>query len=362
MIIGSISENKNLEKRVALVPDIIKKYINLGFEVQILKGYGDHLGFSDESFHNVGAKIISTKDEVLKNSNVLIQLDLIEENDFTLLSNETTLIGSFNSSQNMQKIEKLKSMGINIFSLELLPRITRAQSMDILSSQANLAGYKAVIEAFAYFQKAIPMMMTAAGTVPAAKVLVVGAGVAGLQAVATAKRMGAVVFATDVRMASKEQVESLGGKFLTVEGAENLETEGGYAKETTDDFKRKQEELLSETLKKIDIVICTALIPGKKAPIIIKDNMIKNMQSGSVIYDLAAIQGGNTANTQVDQIIDVNGVKIMGEKNILNKLPVSSSNLYAKNLFNFVLNLYDKDNKKININLEDEIINKTLVK
>ena len=362
MIIGSISENKNLEKRVALVPDIIKKYINLGFEVQILKGYGDHLGFSDESFHNVGAKIISTKDEVLKNSNVLIQLDLIEENDFTLLSNETTLIGSFNSSQNMQKIEKLKSMGINIFSLELLPRITRAQSMDILSSQANLAGYKAVIEAFAYFQKAIPMMMTAAGTVPAAKVLVVGAGVAGLQAVATAKRMGAVVFATDVRMASKEQVESLGGKFLTVEGAENLETEGGYAKETTDDFKRKQEELLSETLKKIDIVICTALIPGKKAPIIIKDNMIKNMQPGSVIYDLAAIQGGNTANTQVDQIIDVNGVKIMGEKNILNKLPVSSSNLYAKNLFNFVLNLYDKDNKKININLEDEIINKTLVK
>ena len=362
MIIGSISEKKELEKRVALVPDIIKKYTNLGFEVQILKGYGDHLGFSDESFNNVGAKIISTTDEVLKNSNVLIQLDLIDENSFTLLNKETSLIGSFDSLKNMEKIKKLKSIGVNIFSLELLPRITRAQSMDILSSQANLAGYKAVIEAFAYFQKAIPMMMTAAGTVPAAKVLVVGAGVAGLQAVATAKRMGAVVFATDVRMASKEQVESLGGKFLTVEGAENLETEGGYAKETTEDFKKKQEELLSETLKKIDIVICTALIPGKKAPIIIKDNMIKNMQPGSVIYDLAAIQGGNTANTQVDQIIDINGVKIMGEKNILNKLPVSSSNLYAKNLFNFVLNLYDKDNKKININLEDEIINKTLVK
>ena len=362
MIIGSISEKKELEKRVALVPDIIKKYTSLGFEVQILKGYGDHLGFSDESFNNVGAKIISTTDEVLKNSNILIQLDLIDENSFTLLNKETTLIGSFDSSKNMEQINKLKSIGVNIFSLELLPRITRAQSMDILSSQANLAGYKAVIEAFAYFQKAIPMMMTAAGTVPAAKVLVVGAGVAGLQAVATAKRMGAVVFATDVRVASKEQVESLGGKFLTVDGAENLETEGGYAKETTDDFKKKQEELLSETLKKIDIVICTALIPGKKAPLIIKDNMIKNMQPGSVIYDLAAIQGGNTANTQVDQIIDVNGVKIMGEKNILNKLPVSSSNLYAKNLFNFVSNLYDKDNKKININLEDEIIKKTLIK
>ena len=230
-----------------------------------------------------------------------------------------------------------------------------------MSSQANLAGYKAVLESFANFEKAIPMMMTAAGTVPAAKVLVVGAGVAGLQAIATAKRMGAIVFATDVRMASKEQVESLGGKFLTVEGAENLETEGGYAKEASDDFKKKQEDFF-ETLKKIDIVICTALIPGKKAPIIIKENMINNMQAGSVIYDLAAVQGGNTAFTEVDKIIEKNSVKIMGERNILNKLPVSASSLYAKNMFNFVENLFDKENKKININLEDEIIEKTLIK
>ncbi len=172
----------------------------------------------------------------------------------------------------------------------------------------------------------------------------------------------AIVYATDVRMASKEQVESLGGKFLTVEGSENLETEGGYAKEASDDFKKRQEELLSETLKKIDIVICTALIPGKKAPLIIKDNMINNMQSGSVIYDLAAIQGGNTAFTEVDKIVEKNGVKIMGERNILNKLPVSSSGLYAKNMFNFVNNLVDKENKKINVNLEDEIIEKTLIK
>ena len=234
--------------------------------------------------------------------------------------------------------------------------------MDILSSQANLAGYKAVIESFSTFKKAIPMMMTAAGTVPAAKVLVIGAGVAGLQAIATAKRMGAIVFATDVRMASKEQVESLGGKFLTVEGSENLETEGGYAKETSEDFKKKQEELLSETLKKIDIVICTALIPGKEAPLIVKESMIKNMQPGSIIYDLAAIQGGNTALTEVDKVIEKSGIKIMGEKNILNKLPVSSSTLYAKNVFNFVSNLYDKENKKININLEDEIIAKTIIK
>ena len=259
-------------------------------------------------------------------------------------------------------MDELNKKKIKIFSLELLPRITRAQSMDILSSQANLAGYKAVVESFAYFQKAIPMMMTAAGTIPAAKVLVVGAGVAGLQAIATAKRMGAIVFATDVRIASKEQVESLGGKFLMVEGSEDLETQGGYAKETSDDFKKKQEKLLAETLKKIDIVICTALIPGKKAPIIIKTEMIKNMQTGSVIYDLAAIQGGNTSLTKVDEIVDDNGVKIMGESNILNKLPTSASNLYAKNVFNFITNLYDNKEKKININLEDEIIEKTLIK
>ena len=234
--------------------------------------------------------------------------------------------------------------------------------MDILSSQANLAGYKAVMNSFSFFEKAVPMMMTAAGTIPAAKVLVVGAGVAGLQAIATAKRMGAIVFATDVRMASKEQVESLGGKFLTVDGAENLETKSGYAKEATEEFKKKQEDLLALTLKKIDVVICTALIPGKKAPIIITENMISGMQAGSVIYDLAAVQGGNTASTEVDKIIDKNGVKIMGDRNILNRLPVSASNLYAKNVINFVSNLYDKKNKKININLEDEIIEKTLIK
>ena len=234
--------------------------------------------------------------------------------------------------------------------------------MDILSSQANLAGYKAVIESFSNFEKAIPMMMTAAGTVPAAKVLVVGAGVAGLQAIATAKRMGAIVFATDVRMASKEQVESLGGKFLTVNDDENLETEGGYAKEVSESFKKKQEDLIKETLKKIDIVICTALIPGKKAPIIINEGMIMGMKSGSVIYDLAAIQGGNTELTVVDEIIEKKGVKILGESNILNKLPGSASSLYAKNLYNFVSNLYDKKTKNININLEDEIIEKTLIK
>ena len=362
MKVGSISENQSLEKRIAVTPEIVKKYLSLGFEIFLSKDYGLHLGIIDQEYLDVGAKISNDEKEILVNSDVIIQLGMLSDEKSSLIKEDQNLIGVFNPYENRDKIENLSKKKVNVFSLEMLPRITRAQSMDILSSQANLAGYKAVIESFANFEKAVPMMMTAAGTIPAAKVLVVGAGVAGLQAIATAKRMGAIVFATDVRSASKEQVESLGGKFLTVEGSENLETEGGYAKEASDDFKKKQEELLAETLKKIDIIICTALIPGKKAPIIIKENMIKNMQPGSVVYDLAAVQGGNTAYTEVDKVIEKNGVKIMGERNILNKLPVSASNLYAKNVFNFVDNLFDKEKKKVNINLEDEIISKTLMK
>ncbi len=362
MIIGSILENQKIERRIAITPDIVKKYISLGFEVCLSENYGYHLGIKDSEFLDLGVKIEKTENKILERSDIIVQLGMLSEDKCLIIKENQILIGVLNPFNNKEKLQNLVNKKINLFSLELLPRITRAQSMDVLSSQANLAGYKAVIESFANFGKAIPMMMTAAGTVPAAKVLIVGAGVAGLQAIATAKRMGAIVFATDVRMASKEQVESLGGKFLTVEGSENLETEGGYAKEASEDFKIKQEELLSETLKKIDIVICTALIPGKKAPLIVKDNMIGNMQPGSVIYDLAAVQGGNTAFTEVDKVIEKNGVKIMGETNILNKLPVSASNLYAKNMFNFVDNLFDKKNKKININLEDEIIEKTLIK
>ena len=362
MKIGSLSENKDLEKRISITPEIARKYIDLGFEVYLDLNYGSHLGFDDSQYKDIGAKVLDNQNDIISNTDLLVQLNLLSDENLSKIKENQSLIGVFNPYINKEKIESLSKKKINIFSLELLPRITRAQSMDILSLQANLAGYKAVIESFANFKKAIPMMMTAAGTIPAAKVLVVGAGVAGLQAIATAKRMGAIVFATDVRMASKEQVESLGGKFLTVEGAENLETGGGYAKEASDEFKIKQEKLLGETLKKIDIVICTALIPGKKAPVIIKDSMIKNMQTGSVIYDLAAAQGGNTAFTEADKVIDKNGVTIMGETNILNKLPISASSLYSKNVFNFVANLFNKENKKININLEDEIIEKTLIK
>ena len=361
MIIGSVSENINIEKRVAITPDIIKKYKSLGFEIYLTKDYASHIGIKDEEYEIEGANIKSN-DEVLSSANAILQMNILNDESLNKLKKDQTLVGVLNPYLNEKKLREITLKNINCFSLELLPRITRAQSMDILSSQANLAGYKAVVDSFSYFQKAIPMMMTAAGTISAAKVLVVGAGVAGLQAIATAKRLGAIVFATDVRLASKEQVESLGGKFLTVEGSENLETKGGYAKEATEDFKKKQEELLKETLKKIDIVICTALIPGKKAPIIIKKDMIDVMPSGSVIYDLAAVQGGNSELTKVNEIINSNGVNIMGESNILNKLPVSASNLYAKNMFNFINNLFDKDKKAFEINLEDEIIEKTKIK
>ena len=362
MRVGSLSENLDLEKRVAITPEVLKKYKSLGIEINLIKNFASHLGFTDQNYEAEGVNIFSSDDEVLSNSDLILQMNIPRDEILNKLKKNQILVGVLDPYNNEKKLKEIVSKSINCFSLELLPRITRAQSMDILSSQANLAGYKAVIDSFSYFQKAIPMMMTAAGTISAAKVLVVGAGVAGLQAIATAKRMGAIVYATDVRMASKEQVESLGGKFLTVEGSENLETEGGYAKETSDDFKKKQEELLKETLKKIDIVICTALIPGKKAPIIIKKEMIDLMQNGSVIYDLAASQGGNSELTKVNQIVNNNGVKIMGEGNILNKLPISASNLYAKNLYNFIENLYDKEKKSFQINLDDEIITKTMVK
>ena len=267
-----------------------------------------------------------------------------------------------NPSKNKNQIDKIINKKIKPFSLELLPRITRAQSMDVLSSQSNLAGYRAVVDCVAEFEKAVPMMMTAAGTVPAAKVLVIGAGVAGLQAIATAKRLGAIVSATDVRAASKEQVESLGGKFLTVEQNEDMETAGGYAKEASDEYKKKQAEIMKEALKKNDIVICTALIPGKPAPRILTEDLVKLMKPGSIVYDLAAEQGGNSAFSEAGKINLVDGIKIIGVKSLMNSLPLTASSLYAKNLFSFIRNLYSKEKKGFNVNLEDEIIEKSLIK
>tara|TARA_B100000686_G_C16675869_1_gene909097 strand:+ start:47 stop:1147 length:1101 start_codon:yes stop_codon:yes gene_type:complete len=360
-IVGSVKEDLIKEKRISITPETVKKLGDLGFSVFLEKNYGKHIGISDVEFKNSGAKIQNSTNEVLKNSDIILTVNLLPDNHIINIKDKTILIGQFEVNSNKDLINKFIKKNIKIFSLNLLPRITRAQTMDALSSQANLAGYRAVIESIEQYNKAIPMMMTAAGTITPAKILIIGAGVAGLQAVATAKRLGGLVFATDVRLSAKEQVESLGGKFLSVDGAKDLETEEGYAKEAGEDFKKKQAGLLKNSIKKSDIVICTALIPGKKAPRIISEDMVNSMKPGSVIYDLAVSQGGNSAYSEADKIIDVNGVKVMGAKNILNNLAVTASSLYAKNLFNFINNLYDEKKKIININKEDEIIKKTLI-
>ena len=355
-------KNLTLEKRVSITPETAKNIINLGLKVIIENNYANHIGIIDKEYEAVGVEIKNSSKEVLNNCNLLTKVNCHSYDEILNLKDKTILIGMFNPSKNQNKINNIIKKNINVFSLELLPRISRAQSMDVLSSQSNLAGYRSVVDSIYEFEKAIPMMMTAAGTVPAAKVLVIGAGVAGLQAIATAKRLGAIVSATDVRAASKEQVESLGGKFLTVEQSENMETTGGYAKEVSEDFKKKQAEMMKDALKKNDIVICTALIPGKPAPRILSEELVKLMKPGSIVYDLAVEQGGNSAFSEVGKINVVNGIKIIGVNNLMNRLPLTASNLYAKNLFSFIRNLFSKEKKDFNINLEDEIIEKTLIK
>ena len=335
--------------------------MGLGLKVCIEKNYASHLGIDDNEYKKTGVEIKDTPSEVLKSSNLIIKVNCPTDDEISILNENTILVGMLNPSNNKNQIDKIIKKKLKIFSLELLPRITRAQSMDVLSSQSNLAGYRAVVDCVAEFEKAVPMMMTAAGTVPAAKVLVIGAGVAGLQAIATAKRLGAIVSATDVRAASKEQVESLGGKFLTVEQAEDMETAGGYAKEATDEYKQKQAEMMKEALKKNDIVICTALIPGKPAPRILTEDLVKLMKPGSIVYDLAAEQGGNSAYSEAGKINTVQGIKVIGVKSLMNSLPLTASSLYAKNLFSFIRNLYSREKKDFNINLEDEIIVKSLI-
>ena len=362
MIVGSTKEDLSKEKRVSLTPETAKNIIGLGLAVCLEKDYATHLGIHDKEYESKGVEIKDSSNDVLNSCNLLIKVNCPSKEEITNFREKTILIGMMNSLKNKDLISEMNKKKVSIFSLELLPRITRAQSMDVLSSQSNLAGYRAVVDCISEFEKAVPMMMTAAGTIPAAKVLVIGAGVAGLQAIATAKRLGAIVSATDVRSASKEQVESLGGKFLTVEQSEDMETTGGYAKEVSDEYKKKQAEMMQDALKKNDIVICTALIPGKPAPRIITEQLVKLMKSGSIIYDLAAEQGGNSAYSQPGKINTVDGVKIIGVKSLMNRLPLTASSLYAKNLFSFIRNLYSKEKKDFNLNLEDEIINKTLIK
>jgi NAD(P) transhydrogenase subunit alpha len=359
MIIGALQEKNNAEKRILLSLETVKKLSKEKLTILVAKGYGLNSNISDRELIESGATI-ETEENIFKKSDVVLKISL-EKNEIELLKNGANIVLNNFDKKNLEILKKLKGKNINIFSLDFLPRITRAQSMDILSSQANLAGYRSVIDSSYEFNKAVPMMMTAAGTVTPAKFFIIGAGVAGLQAIATAKRLGGVVSATDVRLASKEQVESLGGKFVFVEDMENLETAGGYAKEASEDFKKKQEELLKETVKKQDIIICTALIPGKKAPRIITEEMVLSMKPGSIICDLAAAQGGNSAFSEPDKIVEKNGIKIIGYTNFASRISETASNLLAKNIYNFIDLIYDKENKTIKIDKEDEIIKSVLM-
>jgi NAD(P) transhydrogenase subunit alpha len=366
MKIAVLKEKATGEKRVAITPDIVKKFVDLGIEICIEKGAGLQATITDAEYEKAGAKLSSVPLEIIADASIVLKVqpspksDDKQLNELSLLKKGGVLIGLLSPFDNKDLIKKYAHNQINAFAMEFVPRITRAQTMDVLSSQSNLAGYKAMLDAAAEFGKAIPMMMTAAGTIPPAKVLVIGAGVAGLQAIATARRLGAVVSAFDVRAAAKEQVESLGAKFIEVKSEGNFETSGGYAKEMSDEYKQQQQALLQETLKTQDIVICTALIPGKQAPLLITETMLENMKPGSVIVDLAVASGGNCAWSERDQIVERNNIKIIGYSNMASRIAHDASKLYSKNLFNFVMLLLDKD-KNLNINLSDEIIKNTLV-
>jgi len=372
MKIGIAKERRPYEARVAASPDTVKKYVAMGFEVAIESGAGLSAAFTDAALEAAGAKIVKTAKDALGSADIVLKVRKPigpgaevekEADEIALMKSGATLISLMEPYKDRALIDALAAKKITTFALEMVPRITRAQSMDVLSSQANLAGYKSVLDACNEFGRAFPMMMTAAGTVPPARVLVMGAGVAGLQAIATAKRLGAVVSATDVRPASKEQVESLGGTFVAVEDEEfkEAETAGGYAKEMSDAYKKKQAELIAETLKKQDIVICTALIPGRPAPVLITEEMVKTMKPGSVIVDLAVEQGGNCPLSEFGKVVHKHGVAIVGHANVPSRIAVDASALYAKNVLNFLTPLYDAEAKSLKIDLEDEIVKGSLI-
>ena len=354
MIIGFLRENDEFETRSMLLPEHVSSLSKLGFKVIISNDYAKSLSLDDSAFVNAGAEA-KPENEVTNQADVVVKISGKDLETFNFKEGAIIITGFFDKqNEKYQTIKNNKKL--EIFGLNYLPRITRAQAMDVLSSQSNLAGYKAVIDTAYEFSKALPMMMTAAGTITPAKYFIIGAGVAGLQAIATAKRLGAVVSATDVRLASKEQVESLGAKFVFVESDENLETEGGYAKEVSEDYKKKQEELMKQTVKNQDVVITTALIPGKKAPLIISEEMVLSMKPGSIICDLATSQGGNVAFSERDKVIEKNGVKIIGYSNYASRTAYSASGLLAKNIINFLSLLIDKETKSLKIDFEDEII------
>ena len=357
MQIAALKENNINERRVSLTPDSVKIFQRLNLEVLLEDGAGISSGYPNKLYLENGARIVSRKECL--NSDISLCVKIPGENDLNDLKEGSTLIGILNPYENKKYFNALNNKKITSCCMELIPRISRAQSMDVLSSQANLAGYRSVIDAAEQFGKAFPMMMTAAGRVNPAKVMVLGVGVAGLQAIATAKRLGAVVSATDVRSATKEQVESLGGKFIMVEEeiSSDAETSGGYAKEMSDDYKKKQAKLISETIAKQDIVICTALIPGKTAPTLISKEMVETMNSGSVVVDLAVESGGNCPLSKLGKVVDHNGVKILGYANVPGRVAKDASALYSKNIFNFLSLIVNKEKNEISLDWEDEIVN-----
>lgn len=362
MRIAVPAETQGAETRVAVTPETVRKFIGLGADVVVEKGAGRASGIPDSDYEAAGASIAKNAKDALKGAAIVLKVRRPAEAEIAGLPAGALVVGIMDPYGNEAAVEALAKANVAAFAMEFMPRITRAQVMDVLSSQANLAGYRAVIDGAAEYGKALPMMMTAAGTVPAAKIFVMGVGVAGLQAIATARRLGAIVTATDVRPATKEQVESLGAKFLAVEDEEfkQAQTAGGYAKEMSAAYQAKQAELTASHIAKQDIVITTALIPGRPAPKLISAAMVESMKPGSVIVDLAVERGGNCELAKPGEVVTTaNGVKIVGHLNVPGRLPATSSSLYAKNLFAFVETLIDKKEKTLAVNWEDELVKAT---
>ncbi len=358
MKIAIAKEVDAAEPRVAATPDTVKKFKALGIDIAIEPGAGIKSGLLDADYEAAGAVVSA---DAVKDADIVIKVKRPDVSEVAKYKKGALVIAIMDPYGNEAALKALADAGVSAFAMELMPRITRAQVMDVLSSQANLAGYRAVIESAEAFGRAFPMMMTAAGTVPAAKVFVMGVGVAGLQAIATARRLGAVVTATDVRPATKEQVESLGAKFLAVEDEEfkNAQTAGGYAKEMSKEYQAKQAALTAEHIKKQDIVITTALIPGRPAPKLVSAEMVKSMKPGSVLVDLAVERGGNVEGARAGEVADVDGIKIVGYTNVAGRVAASASSLYARNLYNFIETLVDKASKALAVNWDDELVKAT---
>jgi len=362
MRIAIITETDPVETRVAASAETVKKLVAFGATIAVQSGAGTQSGMTDDDFATAGATIAKTAKDALKDAEIVLKVRRPSSAEIKLIKKGALVLAIMDPYDSAEALAAMAAAGLTTFSMELMPRITRAQVMDVLSSQANLAGYRAVIDAASEYGRGMPMMMTAAGTVPAAKVFVMGAGVAGLQAIATARRLGAVVTATDVRPAAKEQVASLGAKFVAVEDEEfkQAETATGYAKPMSAEYQAKQSELVAAHIAKQDIVITTALIPGRPAPKLVSEAMVKSMRAGSVIVDLAVERGGNVALAKAGEtVMTANGVKIIGHLNVPGRVPASASALYAKNLFSFLETMIDKTTKALAINWEDELVKAT---